>query len=98
MGFGFDIFRRLDDGSPLWVAQAHTVDDAHRQVVRKMSPGEYFVRDAATGGTGWGPTSTISRGENRARRASRAGQPGNYAEKTANFTAIIACARRFEIP
>jgi len=51
MGLGFDIFRRLDDGSPLWVAQAETLDDARRQLdaLRGISPGEYFVRDASTG-------------------------------------------------
>lgn len=51
MGFGFDIFRRLDDGSPLWVAQADTLDDARRQLeaICKTRPGEYFVRDASTG-------------------------------------------------
>jgi hypothetical protein len=51
MSFGFDIFRRLDDGSPLWVAQADNLDDARRQldVIRKINPGKYFVRDAATG-------------------------------------------------
>jgi hypothetical protein len=32
MGFGFDIFRRLDDRSPLWVAQAETLDDARHRL------------------------------------------------------------------
>jgi hypothetical protein len=51
MGFGFDIFRRLEDGSPLWVAQADTLNDALRQLdaIRRIHPGSYFVRDASTG-------------------------------------------------
>lgn len=55
MGFGFDIFRRLDDGSPLWVAQADTLDDARSRLdaIRKLSPGRYFVRDASTGKHVW---------------------------------------------
>jgi hypothetical protein len=55
MSFGFDIFRRLDDGSPLWVAQADSLDDARRQLdaIRKISPGKYFVRDAFTGQPVW---------------------------------------------
>jgi hypothetical protein len=51
MGFGFDIFRRLDDGNPLWVAQADTLEEARRRLdaIRRISPGTYFVRDASTG-------------------------------------------------
>ena len=51
MPLGFDIFRRLDDDSPLWVAQADTFDDAMRRLhaIRSISPGKYFVRDASTG-------------------------------------------------
>jgi hypothetical protein len=45
MKLGFDIFRRLDDGSPLWVAQAARRLDS----LRKFSPGHYFLRDAETG-------------------------------------------------
>ena len=51
MGLGFDIFRRLDDGTPLWIAQADTFDDAKRQLdaIRQKKPGHYFVHDASTG-------------------------------------------------
>jgi hypothetical protein len=48
---GFDIFRRLDDGSPLWVTQVNSVAEAWTKVegLRQRSPGQYFVRDADTG-------------------------------------------------
>jgi hypothetical protein len=48
---GFDIFRRLDDGSPLWVTQVDSVAEAWTkvEVLRRRSPGQYFVRDAETG-------------------------------------------------
>jgi hypothetical protein len=48
---GFDIFRRLDDGSPLWVTQVDSVAEAWTKLVglRQRSPGQYFVRDAETG-------------------------------------------------
>jgi hypothetical protein len=51
MILGFDIFRRLDDGCPLWIAQADTLDDARQQLetLRQFTPGNYFVRDASTG-------------------------------------------------
>jgi hypothetical protein len=51
MKLGFDIFRRLDDGSPLWVAQANSVAEVRARLValRQFSPGHYFVRDAETG-------------------------------------------------
>ncbi len=51
MKLGFDIFRRLDNGSPLWVAQADSLQEAKRKLeaVRQLSPGKYFVRDAETG-------------------------------------------------
>jgi hypothetical protein len=51
MDLGFDIFRTLDDGTPLWIKQVATLDDGKRhlnELIRAM-PGEYFVRDASTG-------------------------------------------------
>jgi hypothetical protein len=47
MKLGFDIFRRLDDGSPLRLAQVHSLAEARAKVeaLRKRSPGQYFVRD-----------------------------------------------------
>ena len=51
MKLGFDIFRRLDDGSPLWIAQANSIAEARSRLaaLRLHSPGPYFVRDAETG-------------------------------------------------
>jgi hypothetical protein len=51
MILGFDIFRHLNDGSPLWIAQADTLDDARKQLdaIRQLTPGSYFIRDASTG-------------------------------------------------
>ena len=51
MKLGFDVFRRLDDGSPLWLAQVNSLAEARAKVedLRQRSPGQYFVRDAKTG-------------------------------------------------
>jgi hypothetical protein len=51
MKLGFDIFKLLDDGSPLWIAQADSLDEATRKLeaLRQSSPGHYFARDAETG-------------------------------------------------
>jgi hypothetical protein len=51
MKMGYDIFRQLDDGSPLWIAQADSLDEAQQAVkaLQATSPGHYFVRDAETG-------------------------------------------------
>jgi hypothetical protein len=51
MEFGFDIFRQLDDGTPLWIKQVATLDDGKKHLGALMSaaPAEYFIRDAATG-------------------------------------------------
>jgi hypothetical protein len=51
MDFGFDIFRTLDDGTPLWIMQVGTLDDGKKHVGQLLStmPGEYFIRDAASG-------------------------------------------------
>jgi hypothetical protein len=51
MKFGFDIFRQLDDGSPLWIANAETREQAERQMasLHRVTPARYFIRDAETG-------------------------------------------------
>ena len=51
MGLGFDIFRKLDDGTPLWVQQVATLDDGkkHLDALIFAAPAEYFIRDASTG-------------------------------------------------
>ena len=51
MDLGFDIFRTLDDGTPLWIKQVPTLDEGRRYLEALISatPGEYFVRDASTG-------------------------------------------------
>jgi hypothetical protein len=51
MKLGFDIFRRLDDGTPLWVARVNSLVEVRARLtaLRQLSPGNYFVRDAETG-------------------------------------------------
>jgi len=51
MKLGFDIFRQLDDGSPLWVAQVNSIAEARSrlQALRQGAPDNYFIRDAETG-------------------------------------------------
>jgi hypothetical protein len=51
MDFGYDIFRTLDDGTPLWIMQVGTVDDGRKHVDQLISatPGRYFIRDASSG-------------------------------------------------
>ena len=51
MNLGFDIFRTLDDGTPLWIQQVATLDDGRKSLDALISaaPAEYFVRDASTG-------------------------------------------------
>ena len=51
MSLGYDIFKKLDDGSPLWVMQAATLDEAkrHLESLARTGPGQFFVRDASTG-------------------------------------------------
>ena len=51
MGFGYDIFKKLHDGSPIWVMQASTVEDArnHLEALISVEHAEYFIRNAATG-------------------------------------------------
>jgi hypothetical protein len=51
MDLGFDIFRTLDDGTPLWIKQVATLDDGKKSLGALISeaPAEYFIRDASTG-------------------------------------------------
>ena len=52
MKFGFDIFRQLDDGSPIWIANVPTRARAQQEVsaLQRSVPARYFIRDAETGG------------------------------------------------
>jgi hypothetical protein len=48
MDLGYDIFRELGDGSPLWVTHAPSLKEARDKLdtlVRTL-PAEYFIRDA----------------------------------------------------
>jgi hypothetical protein len=51
MKLGFDVFRKLDDGSPIWVANVQTRAQAEQMVesLRRSAPARYFVRDAESG-------------------------------------------------
>jgi hypothetical protein len=51
MNLGFDIFRTLEDGTPLWIEQVATFGDGtmHVEKLIRETPGEYFIRDASTG-------------------------------------------------
>jgi hypothetical protein len=51
MKLGLDIFKQLDDGSPIWVRNVHTRAQAHREMASLLRsvPARYFVRDAETG-------------------------------------------------
>jgi hypothetical protein len=48
---GFDIFKQLDDGSPIWVHNVQTRAQAEREMASLLRsvPARYFVRDAETG-------------------------------------------------
>lgn len=48
---GFDIFRKMEDGSVMWIGEAETLELARQKldVSQVANPGPYFVRDAATG-------------------------------------------------
>jgi hypothetical protein len=48
MNLGFDIFRELGDGSPLWVTHAPTLKEAKDKLdtLARTLPAEYFIRDA----------------------------------------------------
>jgi hypothetical protein len=51
MDLGYDIFRKLDDGAPLWIRQVSDLNEAKKilETLVRSSPGEYFIRDAAAG-------------------------------------------------
>jgi hypothetical protein len=51
VGLGYDIFRRLHDGSPIWVMQAASLEDAKKHVYALLAagPADYFIRDAFGG-------------------------------------------------
>ncbi len=51
MDLGYDIFRQLDDGTPLWIKQVATLDDGKKSLNALIlaAPAEYFIRDASTG-------------------------------------------------
>ncbi len=48
MNLSFDIFRKLGDGSPLWVTHATTLNEAQDKLdtLARTLPAEYFIRDA----------------------------------------------------
>jgi hypothetical protein len=50
MGLGYDIFRELSDGKPLWIAQATTLEEAQEKLdtLARTVPAKYFIRDAAS--------------------------------------------------
>jgi hypothetical protein len=51
MKLGYDVFQKLDDGSPLWIANVQTREQALEEVtsLRRSTAARYFVRDAETG-------------------------------------------------
>jgi hypothetical protein len=51
MNLGYDIFKKLEDGSPMWVMQVATIEEARKNLASLLSktPAEYFIRDASTG-------------------------------------------------
>jgi hypothetical protein len=51
MNQGYDIFRKLDDGSPLWIADLASLSEAKKkvQLLVSQSAAAYFIRDASTG-------------------------------------------------
>jgi hypothetical protein len=48
VNLGYDIFQKLDDGSPLWIADVQTRAQALQKVtlLRRSAAARYFVRDA----------------------------------------------------
>jgi|HubBroStandDraft_5_1064220.scaffolds.fasta_scaffold224021_2 hypothetical protein len=51
MSLGYDIFKTLEDGSPMWVMQVSTLEEAKKgvQALAGRTVAEYFVRDASSG-------------------------------------------------
>lgn len=51
MGLGYDVFRKLEDGSAIWVGATATLDQAKKLLAElgSSAAAHYFVRDATTG-------------------------------------------------
>jgi hypothetical protein len=51
MSLGYDVFRKLDDGHPLWIAEFSSIEEAkaNLQLLASKARAEYFIRDASTG-------------------------------------------------
>jgi hypothetical protein len=51
MKFGYDIFRQLDDGSPIWIGNVPTRAQALEKLasLRRSAPARFFARNAETG-------------------------------------------------
>ena len=51
MNLGFDIFKNLEDGAPMWIMQVATIEEAKKNLASLVSakPAEYFIRDASSG-------------------------------------------------
>lgn len=51
MKLGYDLFRRLEDGNPLWITKVETLAEAKEKIdsYNRAFPGSYFIRDAQTG-------------------------------------------------
>ncbi|MGB8541652.1 MAG: hypothetical protein WCD49_08450 [Candidatus Acidiferrales bacterium] len=51
MILGFDVFRKLDDGHPLWIAEFASLEEAktNLHILASKVRAEYFIRDATTG-------------------------------------------------
>jgi hypothetical protein len=51
MIFGYDVFRRLHDGSPLWVGTVANVVEAEKQIqnLATQSRDNFFIREAING-------------------------------------------------
>ncbi|PYU24795.1 MAG: hypothetical protein DMG32_13095 [Acidobacteria bacterium] len=50
MDLGYDIFRELSDGNPLWIAQAATLKESEDKLdtLARTLPAKYFIGDAAS--------------------------------------------------
>ncbi len=51
MSLGYDVFRTLDDGHPLWIAEFASIEEAktNLHVLASKVPAEYLIRDASSG-------------------------------------------------
>ena len=50
MSLGYDIFRELSDGKPLWITQAASLEEAQEklEILARTVPANYFIRDASS--------------------------------------------------